>query len=51
MDAPPDTLDQSLTRRLRDVLAGSAATEGELRRLKEQAEGLARSLAAGIGSS
>jgi len=51
MDAPADTLEQSLTRRLREVLAGSAATEGELRRLKEQAEGLARSLTAGISSS
>jgi len=46
-----DSLDQSLTRRLHDVLTGAAATEGELRALKEQAEGLARSLAAGIRSS
>lgn len=51
MNAPGDTLEQSLARRLREVLSGSAATEGELRRLKEEAEGLARSLAAGIDSS
>lgn len=51
MSAPDDTLELALTRRLRKVLAGAAATEGELRLLKEQAEGLARSLAAGIDSS
>jgi polyhydroxyalkanoate synthesis regulator phasin len=51
MSTPGDTLERSLTRRLREVLTGAAATEGELRRLKEQAEGLARTLAAGISSS
>src|SRR4051794_39388371 len=43
---PDDTLELTLTRRLREVVDGAAATEGELRLLTEQAEGLARSLAA-----
>jgi len=51
MSEPDDTLEIALTRRLREVLSGAAATEGELRLLEEQAEGLARSLAAGIVSS
>jgi hypothetical protein len=51
MREPNDTLELALTHRLREVLTGAAATEGELRLLKEQAESLARSLAAGIGSS
>jgi len=45
---PDDTLELTLARRLRAVLTGAAATEGELRLLTEQAEGLARTLAAGI---
>ena len=51
MREPDDTLELVLTHRLRDVLRGAAVTEGELRLLKEQAEGLARSLGAGIDSS
>lgn len=51
MSEPDDTLEIALTRRLREVLTGAAATEGELRLLEEQAEALARSLAAGIDSS
>jgi|tagenome__1003787_1003787.scaffolds.fasta_scaffold20498569_1 hypothetical protein len=48
---PDDTLELTLTRRLREVVDGAAATEGELRLLTEQAEGLARSLAAAIAGS
>lgn len=51
MSEPDDTLELALARRLREVVTGAAATEGELRLLKEQAEALARSLAAGIESS
>jgi hypothetical protein len=51
MSAPDDTLELALARRLREVVTGAAATEGELRLLKDQAEGLARALAAGIESS
>lgn len=51
MRKPDDTLELALTQRLREVLRGAAATEGELRLLEEQAEGLARSLTAGIDSS
>jgi chromosome segregation ATPase len=51
MREPDDTLELALTDRLRAILTGDAATEGELRLLKEQAESLARSLGAGIDSS
>lgn len=48
---PDDTLDLSLTRRLREVVSGSAATEGELRLLSERGDALRRTLEASIGSS
>jgi ubiquinone biosynthesis protein UbiJ len=47
----PEHLDLTLTARLREVVAGSAATEGELRLLAEQGHGLARTLVGGIASS
>lgn len=47
----PETLDQTLTTRLRDVVSGAAATEGQLRVLAEQGDGLARALAASIVAS
>jgi ubiquinone biosynthesis protein UbiJ len=51
MSEPPESLDLTLTTRLREVVTGAAATEGELRLLAEQGHGLARALAAAIGSS
>jgi hypothetical protein len=48
---PPDTLDETLTVRLHEVVTGAAATEGELRLLGEQGQGLARALSASIGAS
>lgn len=51
MSEPDNTLEHALTRRLRDVIDGAAPTEGELRLLTEQAEGLARTLRAAIAGS
>ena len=47
-DPTDDTLDITLKRRLREVVAGAASTEGELRLLTEQGEALARSLDASV---
>jgi hypothetical protein len=43
---PPDRLDLALTRRLRAIVAGAAATESELRELADQAGGWQRAVAA-----
>src|SRR5262245_12669495 len=55
MTRPPDplddTLDLTVTRRLREVIAGAAATESELRLLAEQGGALARSLDASVRAS
>lgn len=51
MSKTPETLDLTLTERLRDVVTGAAATEGELRLLAEQGQGLARALTAAIAAS
>jgi|SRR5262245_37526270 len=55
MARPPDhiddTLDLTITRRLREVIAGSASTEAELRLLAEQGEALARALDASVRTS
>jgi hypothetical protein len=55
MNRPPDpiddTLDISLKKRLREIVAGAASTEGELRLLAEQGEALARSLGASVQAS
>jgi chromosome segregation ATPase len=48
---PPESLDLTLTTRLREIVTGAAATEGELRLLAEQGQGLARALTASIGAS
>src|SRR5262245_47311679 len=47
---PPidDTLDLTITRRLKEVIAGAASTEAELRVLSEQGEALARALDASV---
>lgn len=50
-DPLDDTLDLTLTRRLREVIAGAASTEAELRILAEQGEALARALDASIRTS
>ena len=46
MSRPPDRLDLALTRRLRAIVAGAAATESELRELADQAGGWERAVAA-----
>jgi chromosome segregation ATPase len=43
---PPDRLDLALTRRLRAIVAGDAATESELRELADRAGGWERAVAA-----
>ena len=43
-DPVDDTLELSLARRLADVVAGAAATEGELRLLAEHGDALRRTL-------
>jgi chromosome segregation ATPase len=42
----PDRLDLALTRRLREIVAGDAATESELRELADRAGGWERAVAA-----
>jgi hypothetical protein len=55
MTRPPDpiddTLDLTVTRRLREVIAGAASTEAELRLLAEQGEALTRALDASVRTS
>ncbi len=46
MSRPPDRLDLALTRRLRDIVAGDAATESELRELADRAGGWERAVTA-----
>ena len=48
---PPDSISTALTARLREVLAERPATESELRSLAEEADAVARTLRAQIGSS
>lgn len=48
MPTPPNSLDETLTGRLREVLTGAVPTESELRVLTEQGEALARSLDASV---
>ena len=50
-DPLDDTLDLTLTRRLREVIAGAASTESELRVLAEQGETLVHELDASIRAS
>jgi hypothetical protein len=51
MSSPPESLDDTLSRRLGEILAGAAATEGELRRLTERGEAHARVLRASLQAS
>ena len=46
-----DTLDQTLTRRLQEIIAGDTSTEAELRLLSERGDALQRSLAASVRAS
>jgi chromosome segregation ATPase len=46
VSSQPDRLDLALTRRLRAIVAGEAATESELRELADQAGGWERAVAA-----
>jgi hypothetical protein len=50
-DRLDDTLDQTLTRRLKEIIAGDTSTEAELRLLGERGDALERSLAASVSSS
>jgi hypothetical protein len=50
-DPLDDTLDLTLTRRLKEVVAGAESTEAELRILAEQGEAFARALDASLHTS
>lgn len=51
MSRLPDRLDLTLTKRLREVVAGADTTESELRSLADQAGGLARATEAQLHAS
>lgn len=51
VSSPPESLDLTLTARLREVVAGESASEADLEELSDHASGLARALDAQVRAS